>query len=231
MQIKNNAGFVLYKTKDSKTLKEALEEAASLNTDLNSADLRGADLRDANLGYAYLCGADLNGADLRGADLRYASLRAANLGDANLNGADLRGADLRDANLWYTYLWGANIDNTTLPHYQICPASGSFEAYKKVYSYAGKQRILLVRIPETAQRTSILGMRKCRASALIPLKAFDLDGIEVDETTFYGLWDTNFQYNSYELAKPDKYSMDIRTNYTNGLYFFMTFDEAKEFGC
>ena len=83
---------IIYES-EKETMKEAVVEAVSKDTNLRGANLRGADLGDANLRGANLRGADLGDADLRGADLGDADLRGADLRGANLGDADLRGAD------------------------------------------------------------------------------------------------------------------------------------------
>ena len=82
IQIKNRyTGAVLFECEQTEgmTLRDALEKATTVETDLGGADLRGA-----YLGGAYLGGADLGGADLRGAYLGGADLRGAYLGGADL---------------------------------------------------------------------------------------------------------------------------------------------------
>ena len=175
------------------------------------ADLRGAYLQDANLQRA-----DLRGADLRGADLRGADLRGADLQDANLRGSDLRGADLRGADLRGAYLRGSDLRGANLPHFQICPETGSFDAWKRVTNTAGGT-VIKIRIPAKAKRTSSLTGRKCRAEFVKVLKG-----------NGNGKYDGTV-YTEGETVKADSFDPDIRVECTHGIHFYMTKKEAEEY--
>ena len=178
---------------DQQQLNEILtKHSLWLNDDMGG---ECADLRDANL-----IGANLGCADLRGAGLR----------DANLVGAYLRGANLRDANLRGAYLVGAY-----LPHFQIVPETGSFDAYKKTTT-----GVIKIQIPSKARRTSSLVGRKCRAEYV---KVVSGDGCGGSSPTHGDL-----VYNKGDIVRADSYDDDIRVECTNGIHFYMTKQEAEE---
>jgi hypothetical protein len=176
------------------------------NADLCNADLSGANLRCANLYCANLRGADLSNADLRNADLR---------------GADLRGADLRCADLRCANLRNANLSGANLPHYQIAPEEGEFVAWKKVQGVVVK-----LLIPGTAQRTSSLVGRKCRASEALVLAVL---GVK-DEMSWVGTsaQDNSTEYRVGARVVPDSYDDDIRVECAHGIHFFITRREAED---
>ena len=171
---------------------------------LRCANLRCAYLCEANLRGADLSGANLHGADLRGAYLRCAYLSGADLSGANLHGADLRGADLR----------GAKIEDTEFSPFQICPTTGSFEAWKKVST-----GIIKVLIPAKAKRTSSLVGRKCRSSQIKVLGG----------KQGHGLYNKTTTYTRGKTVKADSFDGDIRIECSNGIHFFMTKEEAEKF--
>jgi len=179
------------------------------------ADLNRVDLSNTNLRYADLRCVNLSGADLSGADLS-----GANLKDANLNNADLSGANLSGANLSNTNLSGADLSS-----FKICPEEGSFIGYKKVKNNI----ILTLEIPEDAGRINSIISRKCRASKVKVIKAEDIDGNEIlDKNIFYGLYnDTEYKIN--EITEADSFNDDIRLECSNGIHFFITKNEAREY--
>ena len=154
-------------------------------------------------------------ADLRGADLREANLREANLYGANLYGADLRGANLREANLR-----GADI--TKIRHlFKIVPEEGSFIAWKKAGGY-----LIKLEIPAEAKRHSHLSGRKCRAEFVRVLDIRNDRGHKVKSC--YGSYDKKTIYTIGEITRPDSYDPDPRVDCSNGIHFFLTKQEAKE---
>jgi hypothetical protein len=217
------------------------------DADLRSANLRYADLRNANLRSADLRYANLSGANLSGADLSDANLAGADLSDANLAGADLRNADLSDANLGYANLGCADLRNANLGcadlrnadlrnaglagadlrdvkyNYAtvgmdlICPEVGAFDAWAK------KSGVLMrVRIPASAKRSSAT-TRKCRASKV---KVLWMDSPhKIVAHNAYGQ-DTIYRVGEYTEA--DKWDDDRWNECSNGIHFFMTEKEARE---
>jgi len=193
-----------------------LLRASLSGTNLRDADLRHADLRIADLRDADLRIADLRNADLRNADLRCADLRVADLRDADLRHADLRHTDLRDADLR-----DANLSDALLPHFQVCPAAGSFRAFKLVCGEHGTPHVIEIEIARSAQRTNSLIGRKCRAS-----KVRVLPGQRA------GMSPTACQrilYAPGAIIEVEDFDPDIRIECTRGIHFFMTRREAEEY--
>jgi hypothetical protein len=178
---------VLFET-EAETLKDAVEEAVTLQVSLTCADLRNADLGGAWLAQAELSNADLSGANLFSAilhgghligtrlcnvDLRYANIRRANLKKAILRnselictcflGSNLVQADFRSSNLEGVSLQDANITSTSFDPRPTVPKEGSFTAWRMVFDKQGDPVTAKVLIPEDAKRTMPLFGRMGRA--------------------------------------------------------------------
>jgi len=166
-------------------------------------------------GYKIKDFANLRRANLRGANLRGANLRRANLRGANLQGADLRGADLRDADLR-----DANLENATFSPFQICPEEGAFIAWKKVANvdYAHGYCVIKILIPKSAQRTSTLVGRKCRASH-----------VRVLEGRGHSMHNPTIVYGPGDIVTADSYDHDFRVECSHGIHFFITRAEAGQY--
>ncbi len=185
------------------------------------ANLRGADLRSANL-----WGADLGGANLRDADLRGANLWGANLRGADLWGADLRGANLRDADLRDADLRDANLRGADLPDYQSIPEIGAFDGWKKFANgVLGR-----VRIPAKAGRVQAISSRKCRASEIKVLEAWDRDGEKLakGEIIHNGTHSKVVNYTVGGTTSAGELNDDIRIKCAPGIHFFITRKEAEQ---
>ena len=126
---------------------------------------------------------------------------------ADLGGADLGGASLRGA---------------TLPPFQIVPEVGQFRAFKKVQGNV----VLELLIPRSAQRTSTLVGRKCRASKV---KVVGVASGATTETVFRSHHEESFTYTVGKWASVPDYDGDIRVECTRGIHFFLTLDEAKNY--
>ena len=194
-------------------IKWAIKTGACLScADLSVANLSGADLSGADLSRAYLSGANLSGAYLIGADLSGADLSGAYLSGANLSGAYLSGTDLSGA-----YLSGAN-----LPAYQI-PQTGSLTVFKR----CAHNKIAKLFVPPTAKRTISLIGRKCRAEFALVVSIFDVVTGEKTDSAF-GLHRSGFEYRVDDFVRPDRYDDDPRVECTNGIHFFLTEKEARD---
>ena len=218
MQIKNKKGVVLHEVPGDSLVGADLRGAY-----LKGAILRRADLREAYLRWADLGGADLRKADLRWADLRWADLSGANLSGANLNGANLRGADLREADLSAADLSGAllqfvDLSGASLPP-PITPEVGEFLGYKKVLQEDGTYAVITLHIPASAQRTSALTSRKCRASHVVA----------VDGEGFSPTYEKELHYIAGETVHADGFNSDNREECVQGIHFFMTREEAEAY--
>lgn len=190
--------------------------------DGKKANLRRADLRGASLHGANLHGANLHEASLRGADLREADLREANLCRADLYGADLRGANLYGADLREAIFYGADLYGAKLPHFQI-PQEGSIIGWKALKN--GK--LCKLQIPKKARRTASIVSRKCRAEYAKVLQIVDNETGESVDVGF-DKHTGSTKYKKGKIVRPDSYDDDIRIECTNGIHFFITREEAKE---
>jgi len=225
-----------------------LSEADLTWADLSGANLTGANLSEANLFEAYLSEADLTRANLTGANLTGAYLSGANLTWANLTGAnlswanlswanlsraDLTGANLTRANLTWADLFGANLsgadlkDVKNMPCFQIVPEVGSFMAFKAVRADNGAGSVLRVRIDAETARTNSIGSRKCRAENVFVVALESGAKSEIYKSPTVAQTDA-LQYRIGEYTCSESYNDDPRLEYTDGIHFFMTLEEAKE---
>ena len=159
------------------------------------------------------------GTNLTGANLTDADLRGAYLRGAYLRGADLRGANLTDADLTGAYLRKVQAIN------QIIPEEGAFIAYKKGYNDDGNCLVKL-EIPEKAKRHNSLGGRKCRAEFVKVLDIRNSKGHKVKSC--HGGHNSEFIYTMGELATPDSYDPDPLKECSNGIHFFISKQEVKD---
>ena len=216
-------------------LSKANLRGANLNSawldgaDLSLADLSYANLRDTDLHNVNLCGANLHEAELNRTDLSGADLGGANLSYTDLSYANLYGADLLDVNLHGAILQGAILDNVkcnenTRFFALQCPEEGSFIGYKKARGHIVKLEIL-----SDAKRSSAT-TRKCRCSAAKVLSITTLDGRD-DGTQFISSGrDSNFVYRVGEIVRVDDFDENRWNECSTGIHFFITRDEAVEYG-
>ena len=248
IEIKSIWGSLLFTfEKEDNSIKDTLVEAVKQRADLRGAYLQRADLRGADLRGAYLQGADLQGAYLRGADLRGAYLRGADLQRAYLQraylrGADLRGADLQGADLQGAYLQGADLQGAYLQGadlrgaylqgadlkkfkhlLQIVPEEGSFIGWKK----GENECIIKLEIPAEAARHNYLGGRKCRAEFVKVLEIRDRKSRKI-KSCINKTSNNKITYEVGKMVYPDKYNPDPLTECSNGIHFFLTKQEAKD---
>ena len=116
-----------------------------------------------------------------------------------------------------------------------CPENGEFIGYKKcVYRNKKKDRygycVVKLLIPEDAKRSSAFG-RKCRCSKAKVLGIFSLEGDELSQIR-KGNSTRNLKV-IYEIGKtvyPDSFDDNRYDECSNGIHFFMTFEEARDYG-
>ena len=150
------------------------------------------------------------------ADLSWADLSRANLSGANLSWADLSGANLSGAKIEIDLL------NKFFPI--TCPEYGAFTAWKK----AG-DKIIKLMVEENAKRSSAYG-RKCRCSAALCLAIENLDGTDSGLTEITSDYDSSFVYRIGEVASVENFDEDRRNECAPGVHFFITRQEAVEYG-
>ena len=177
-------------------------EVGGVRANLSYADLRSADLSSVNLSYADLSSADLRSADLRSANLSYADLRS-----ANLNITD-------------------NHFNKIHSYSKNCPEEGDFIAWKVVYSNIGA---VILKLLVTGNRVSPISGRKCRTNEVKVLAAFK-DDSELKSGVFYSGHDNNFTYKIGETVKEQEYDPNPLIECSKGIHFFITRQEAEDYG-
>ena len=137
--------------------------------------------------------------------------------------ADLCGANLRAANLRGANLCGANLSGAKLPIYQLCP-EGNLIIYKKASGM-----IVQLELLKDVKRTSSLVGRKCRAESAIVKAIYNPDRTISKLKEVTGNYNSSVLYKVGETVLPDKYNDDIRVECTNGIHFFITFEEARDY--
>ena len=159
--------------------------------------------------------ANLHETDLHGADLCETDLRLAYLCGANLSGADICMANLNGADL-------SGAKNLNFPI--ACPEKGSFTAFKKAGVY-----IIELEIPSDALRSSST-TRKCRCSKAKVVSITNLDGTPSDVKSVVSNYDSEFIYNLGETVEVPNFDTNRWNECSPGIHFFITRQEAVDFG-
>ncbi len=126
----------------------------------------------------------------------------------NLRNDNLRGADLRNCKIF---------------HPIACPEKGSFIGFKKANGY-----IIELEITEGALRSSAT-TRKCRCSEAKVISITNIDGTSCDVKGVTGTYDSAFIYTVGEIVKVDNFNTDRWAEYTTGIHFFITREEAVNY--
>ena len=205
-------------------------EEGGIRADLSNADLSRANLHLANLAMADLSGANLSLANLSGAtlykaNLRLADLQLADLRMTNFRLANLSGADFYKADLYKTDLHWADLHGAKDIYFPIaCPEKGSFTAFKKANGY-----IVELEIPSDALRSSSTN-RKCRCSKAKVISITNLDGTPSDIKSVVSNYDSEFIYNLGEMVEVPNFDTNRWNECAPGIHFFITRQEAVDFG-
>jgi hypothetical protein len=225
---------------DFATIKDCVEDAVQkgislVDAYLRDANLVGANLKNANLAYAYLKNANLACANLVDANLTCAILACADLENANLTDANLYRANLENAYLVY-----ANLTNAKMPDKPVIlpPVGKTIIGFKKLLNGV----VIKVEIPADADRVSTWINRKCRASALRVIEVMQ-NPLNIPTDRMPGWRNQSFVYSLAkpetcgeagdklgELHHPDHFDSDDRDDCRPGLHFFMTVEEAENWG-
>ena len=150
--------------------------------------------------------ADLSYADLRSADLRYADLSSANLRSANLRSADLHSANLSSA----------KNSELAVAMTRILP-DGDLVGWKK----CAQGVIVKLLIPFAAKRSHAFG-RKCRAEYV---QVIEVIGAELAISNHDG----KTEYRAGSIIKPDSFDENWMEECSNGIHFFITEIEARNY--
>ena len=158
---------------------------------------------------------------------RNVDLRKTDLTKAKFYDCDFIGASLIDVK-------GFNPDIEVNVGLENLP-SGELTGYKLVHTVhveSGniEDAVLEVKIPQEAERSKSAGF-KCRASILVPLRAFTKEGEDIspEEFRFYSLWDNDFEYVIGKEAYPNGWDNNRWQTCSEGLHFFRSFDIAKKY--
>ena len=123
-----------------------------------------------------------------------------------------------------------------VPFNSACPTEGSFIGFKKIANIGIDGHdycIAKLLIPEDAERLSA-GSSKCRASKAVVLNILNTDGTPVKDsvlanTKFFSLYDSAFEYRKGETIVPDNFDTNPWKECSNGIHFFMSFEEAANY--
>ena len=234
------------------------EEPGGERADLSNTDLKGIDLAGAFLPWAILDGANLENAILSGIRLMHAELVGVNftnaiMSEVNLSSANLTNANLTNVDFTYANLSSAILDNTKLKNTKLvqvcfdnaaienlslesentinrffplaCPSVGGFIGWKR----AANNTIVKLCIPEDAKRSSAFG-RKCRCNKAICLAIENLDGSPTLATSIASKWDKEFIYEIGKVASVDDFDENRFRQCAPGIHFFITREEAVNYG-
>lgn len=119
----------------------------------------------------------------------------------------------------------------------VCPRSGKFIGYKKVY--LGKKKkyygIVTLEIPEDAKRSSAFGI-KCRCSKAKVLDIEKIDGPMYDRKLIpyrkypgYSIRNNDFKYIIGETIEVDDFDECRWNECSTGIHFFMKKEEAMSY--
>jgi hypothetical protein len=131
---------------------------------------------------------------------------------ADLSGANLSGVNLSEANLSNIKIEDKNLQ--TLVNQRIIAGEGDLIVYKKL----ANNTIAKLLIPKEAKRVGGLIGRKCRA-----------EFAEVIKGEGYSMKNNKFEYKKGAKIIPDKFDPNPLVECSNGIHFFLTKQEAKDF--
>ena len=82
-------------------------------------------------------------------------------------------------------------------------------------------------IPSDAKRHTPIGRRKCRCEFAEVLEIINANGNKIKSAM--STYDNNFKYNTGETVVPNSYDPDPLKECSNGIHFFISKLEAKEY--
>ena len=133
--------------------------------------------------------------------------------------------------------WNYDIEFENRPYIPMaCPDRGSFVGYKAAVGVTkGFQKaipvIIKIAIPDDALRSSSVG-RKCRCNKAYILDFYDPEthaNITNNIDYAFSYIDNNFVYKWHDSIYPDMFDFDRWAECSNGIHFFMNFEEAVEY--
>ena len=102
-------------------------------------------------------------------------------------------------------------------------ATADYSVWKKASDYVVK-----LKVPAKAARTAPLIGRKCRAEYVKVLSIHDHQGNLAPRNEVRGDYD-NTTYKVGATVRPDSYDPDSKVECSNGIHFFLTFEEARDY--
>lgn len=198
------------------------------NIDFTYIDFSWSDFQNIDFSYSNFSHSIFNNASFKNTNFSFA-----NLTDVSFFAADLRSTNLSFSNCDATIftsslLMGANLEGLNATertvHFRIsCPETGYFFGYKKCFN----DRMVKLLIPADAKRSSSTS-NACRCD-----KAITVAIMNKDKTGFYteanSFVDENFIYRLGEMSYADSYNEDRWLDSSNGIHFWMSFDEALKY--
>ena len=210
----------------------------------NDTHLNGARFNQTNLRRASFIGADLERATFYDAILTACDFRSANLLNASIMGsaacdvdfshANLNGANIGSTNFSCAHFSEASLYKTKGVPPIVCPTEGSFTAFKAIQvpmiEELNKWIIAELIIPAHARRSSACS-RKCRADEAEVVRFWNLDHTPCDVSIGISSTDPYFAYIPGNTVRPTKpFNTDRWIECSTGIHFFVTFQEAVEYG-
>jgi len=99
-----------------------------------------------------------------------------------------------------------------------------------VWKKCSNNKIVKLEVPTKAKRTACFESRKCRAEYVKTVAIFNTAGKKLTTTkNVSGMHDANVVYTVGKITRPDSYNPDPREECTNGIHFFLTFEEARDY--
>ncbi len=215
----------------------SLQLASFNHTYIENANFKKADLSDAIFTNVKLIRANFDDADLSFGYFSESSLPAASFKNANLKSAyftkcNIQGANFKNAltNEYTIFEGNAHYHyKTIMPNtLMICPEEGSFIGYKigAISEYSKKRFLIKLEILESAKRLNG-DTRVCRCD-----KAKVLDIINIDTKEHVNMcsscYDYDFKYEVGKVSEVNEFDDNRWVDYTTGIHFFMTKQEALD---
>lgn len=178
------------------------------HSDFSNSVFDNATFKNVNFSYCKLVDVSFFAADLRGCNLSY----------ANCDGTIFTSSLLIDANL------EALKDTERTVHFRMsCPETGYFFGYKKCFN----DKMVKLLIPSDAKRcSSTSNACRCDKAITVAIMNKDKTGFYTEATSFV---DENFTYRLGEMSYADSYHEDRWLDSSNGIHFWMSFEEALKY--
>lgn len=193
----------------------SFDQAIFNDVDFRKSKLQGATFFGASLSYSHFANADLTGTLFDRAELSGVNFR-----DTDLSTVSFKQATWRDAEIDSRQISPVLIRSIPL----CCPEQGAFIGWKRL----ANDRIAKLVITENSKRSSAFG-RKCRASQVLVVKITSVDGSEEFD---YGvsMYNPRFIYNVGSFATVSDFDDDRFHECASGIHFFITRQEAVDYG-